>query len=434
MKAEILKIAGVKSEKAFYKKYPTEAAFQKAHGKAFKKAKLGATMQDKGQLTKLDQLTSFDNPPQAQVGTNVPQYSNPYGVGYNTQGFFNGVTKNFQISAVNYNLTNNTGISGQSTAATVLTAWSPSAGSFIGWLNNYDNTGITFSYTNWAIAGSSTFRYRGSAGVATSQAFDPWGNGNTVTSATNSILIDQVSNNSTRLGESFNGETERLVRGSSTFSAWDSTAILGTSISNQTGTGSFCDACIVGGYLVRPDKYWLSAGLTTLQPNLTSYKPDKNGSNPDYSGAGYQTIATYHRKFYTSSVLNITSFTTTFSGTASGYTDFTAALLASQLKVYIRRVSSTAGGNYGPTASPLSLHGSVYDISYFNDGNSGVDTLSSLIRTSTSGNAVSATFGGKSANEGFWMELQIVDPAIKIDYINITLTFDNSTTDSAPVT
>ena len=68
MKAEILKIAGVKSEKEFYKKYPTEAAFQKAHGKAFKKAKLGATMQDKGQLTKLAQLTSFDNPPQAKVG------------------------------------------------------------------------------------------------------------------------------------------------------------------------------------------------------------------------------------------------------------------------------------------------------------------------------------------------------------------------------
>lgn len=36
MKSEILKIAGVKSEKEFYKKYPTEAAFKKAHPKAFK--------------------------------------------------------------------------------------------------------------------------------------------------------------------------------------------------------------------------------------------------------------------------------------------------------------------------------------------------------------------------------------------------------------
>ena len=41
MKAQILKIAKVKSEKEFYKKYPTEEAFMKAHGEAFKKAKFG---------------------------------------------------------------------------------------------------------------------------------------------------------------------------------------------------------------------------------------------------------------------------------------------------------------------------------------------------------------------------------------------------------
>lgn len=42
MKSQILKIAGVKSEKEFYKKYPSEAAFMKVHGKAFKKAQIGA--------------------------------------------------------------------------------------------------------------------------------------------------------------------------------------------------------------------------------------------------------------------------------------------------------------------------------------------------------------------------------------------------------
>ena len=41
MKAQILKIAGVKSEKEFYKKYPSEEAFMKQHGKAFKKAQMG---------------------------------------------------------------------------------------------------------------------------------------------------------------------------------------------------------------------------------------------------------------------------------------------------------------------------------------------------------------------------------------------------------
>ena len=64
MKKDILKIAGVKSEKEFYKKYPTEAAFMKAHGKEFKKAAMGASMVNK-QLT---QLTDFSNPPQAEVG------------------------------------------------------------------------------------------------------------------------------------------------------------------------------------------------------------------------------------------------------------------------------------------------------------------------------------------------------------------------------
>jgi hypothetical protein len=41
MKAQILKIAGVKSEKEFYKKYPSEEAFMKKHGKEFKKAQTG---------------------------------------------------------------------------------------------------------------------------------------------------------------------------------------------------------------------------------------------------------------------------------------------------------------------------------------------------------------------------------------------------------
>jgi hypothetical protein len=44
MKAQLLKIAGVKTEKEFYSKYPTEAAFKKAHGKEFKKAQLGVAL------------------------------------------------------------------------------------------------------------------------------------------------------------------------------------------------------------------------------------------------------------------------------------------------------------------------------------------------------------------------------------------------------
>ena len=44
MKDQMLKMAKVKSEKEFYKKYPSEEAFMKAHGKAFKKAAMGSKM------------------------------------------------------------------------------------------------------------------------------------------------------------------------------------------------------------------------------------------------------------------------------------------------------------------------------------------------------------------------------------------------------
>lgn len=76
MKSQFLKIAGVKSEKAFYKKFPTEAAFFKAHPEAKKLVNGGE--QDKGQLKKLEQLTDFGNPPIAQFGLNL---SDPFSFG-----------------------------------------------------------------------------------------------------------------------------------------------------------------------------------------------------------------------------------------------------------------------------------------------------------------------------------------------------------------
>jgi hypothetical protein len=64
IKDQILKIAKVKSEADFYRKFPTEAAFMKVHGKALKKAAMGASMVNRN----LHQLTDFDNLPKAQNG------------------------------------------------------------------------------------------------------------------------------------------------------------------------------------------------------------------------------------------------------------------------------------------------------------------------------------------------------------------------------
>ena len=81
----MLKIAGVKSEKEFYKKYPSEEAFMKAHKKEFKKAAMGSKMVN----DQLHQLTDFGNPPIAQYGIGMkkkPQNFNNYLQGTNQAG------------------------------------------------------------------------------------------------------------------------------------------------------------------------------------------------------------------------------------------------------------------------------------------------------------------------------------------------------------
>jgi len=54
----MFKLAGVKTEKAFYKKFPTEEAFMKVHGDAFKKAQMGAIIHG-GQKTANNPVIGF---------------------------------------------------------------------------------------------------------------------------------------------------------------------------------------------------------------------------------------------------------------------------------------------------------------------------------------------------------------------------------------
>ena len=93
MKAQILKIAGVKSEKDFYKKYPSEAAFMKKHGKEFKKAQSSSAMdkaQNSGNLNDtnnngvpdfLENINSMNSPNFGQTAN----YGNTQGYGYTPQ-------------------------------------------------------------------------------------------------------------------------------------------------------------------------------------------------------------------------------------------------------------------------------------------------------------------------------------------------------------
>jgi hypothetical protein len=87
MKSEFLKLAGVKSEKAFYKKYPNEAAFFKAHPEAkkiVKKAQAGTIMS--GMSSYLQGMQGAQNIPNMQnmmqgqmqsPGVNAGMFSGP---------------------------------------------------------------------------------------------------------------------------------------------------------------------------------------------------------------------------------------------------------------------------------------------------------------------------------------------------------------------
>lgn len=70
MKNQFLKIAKVKNEAEFYRKFPTEEAFMAKHGKALEKAAMGKAMVNK----QLKQLTDFGNPPIAQNGAATPKF------------------------------------------------------------------------------------------------------------------------------------------------------------------------------------------------------------------------------------------------------------------------------------------------------------------------------------------------------------------------
>ena len=309
----------------------------------------------------------------------------------NTQGRASGANTNFQLTAANYGLSTIT-----------QSVWAPTNGTFIGWTNYHDDTNDSYSITNWTIPNNS-FRYRGISGTASATIYDPWAASSPKTSTGNLILIDTISGGSSQYVETFNDESYRRQSNYST--VWSST----TPLVNG-------EACVVGGTLVRPDRYYLTAG--TITPNLTSYKPDKAGGNPNYTG--FSNDASFYRLFYTTlsaSAVPIPSFSMVFAGTFVGTA--LSDLQNSYLKVFVRKIGATSG-NSGISSPPLLLHGAEYDFGTFNDGStSGTDTPGIRLGSS-SGGTINGTFGGFNATNGIYVEIQICHQTIKIDTITVT--------------
>ena len=343
----------------------------------------------------------------------------------NTQGRSGDSVWNFRAIGTDYGL-----------PTQQLTAWSNAEFTGTNWPDFYNSSDVVWDKNNWAI-NDSNYRFRNTDGIITSRVSDPWTlTADTESSTGASILIDTYSEtgNSTLLRERFDDEQYRLER-TGTYTAFVPTATLtGSGLANQTGSSSpFCQACTVGSNIVRPDKFFKDNGdspsYASLTNALTTYKPDKNGSNPDYSGASYQVTSTYHRLMKTTGSLTdaIASFELEFSGDPLGSTFFND-LVNEDIKVYIRKANEGSGaGNIGYSAIPLSLHGSA-PFTTILDPPSGIDTASAACRTTlTNSNTIAGTFGGFDATEGFYIEVQIVNSAIRIDEIVANIVYANGT-------
>tara|TARA_B110000285_G_scaffold18148_1_gene17699 strand:+ start:1368 stop:4493 length:3126 start_codon:yes stop_codon:yes gene_type:complete len=344
----------------------------------------------------------------------------------NTQGRSGDAVWNFRVQGQDYGL-----------PTRQLEAWNLSVGSMPAWTNQFDVQNVAFIYDTWAI-NNTNYRFRNTDAFVQANVYDPWDTGNTVSSTGASILMDTygTTGNSNTLRERFDDEQYRLERTGSYTAFVPAATLTGSGLANQTGSSSpFCQACTVGSNVVRPDKFFKDNGdspqYASLTGALTTYKPDKTGSNPDYSGASYQVTSTYHRLMHTTGSLTdpIASFEFGFTGDPIG-ASFYEDLVNENIKIYIRKENqSGGGGNTGYSAVPLSLHGSS-PFTTMLDPPSGVDTASAACRTTVSGpnNTIAGTFGGFNATEGFYMELQIVNSAVRIDQIVIKLIYANGTT------
>lgn len=99
MKDQILKIAGVKNEKEFYKKFPSQEVFMKTHGKEFKKAQMGISMQ--GVDTGLGTYNRISRPPiNQEMDANIPSHINNPNFGSKQQKQYDAYKSNEQLQII----------------------------------------------------------------------------------------------------------------------------------------------------------------------------------------------------------------------------------------------------------------------------------------------------------------------------------------------
>ena len=267
------------------------------------------------------------------------------------------------------------------------------ATAFSGWTSRYDVSGVTYSKTDTTL-NRSNYRQTTQVAVASALIRDPWASGSAISSPSVKLMIDTYGTTSTNLAEYFDDETRRqdsTYNNGASAGNWDSTQVLSPG-----------EALVYGGRLQVPNTSKLSSGAANS--NWTTFKP---AGNPDYSNLSAP--ASFYRTLVDTSGLDRSSIQLVFTGTF--VTSAAADLAANLMIVRIRRVTSSSGGQAGPTSDPLYLSGSLYDFTGFDDG----VTNGQIREATSSGNTVNGTFGGFACRGGVFIELLLADARISVD-------------------
>lgn len=265
---------------------------------------------------------------------------------------------------------------------------------FSSWTSSHDNAGASYQNSSATIE-TANHRYAGDDATASARAFDTWGGGSTTTSPPESILVDTYPPESTSLYEAFTDESRRLE--SDYLTPWDS--------SRHLVAG---EAMVFFGELISPQAARLSGGVT--EDDWTRFKPEPI-EQPDYSGL--TAPVSYYRSF-TEDGFDISSMTISITGQFP--VSVVRSLELEELRVFIRKIDGL--GSTGPNASPLRLHGNPYNFSSFDDG--ATEEGAGIRELTSSGGTISATFGGLPARSGVYMQIQILNPAIRISSAEVT--------------
>jgi hypothetical protein len=294
------------------------------------------------------------------------------------------------------------------------------AADFSGWSNDNDVDDVGYSKNDYDI-NIINHRYMAPNASVGATPRDPFGDGPTVDSPGQSILVDSYPDpapNTSDQREPFDDETRREfidgVNGAASGGSFPGAGAWPSSTALATVGGA--SAMVFNGKLWVPRATTnIGDGIEAANADWSAFKPDVGGANPDYTALAGEN---YGRRFlHPIPATNTPSFQIVFAGTfAAG--NALSDILSGNLEFYIYRISGSGNTGAPPgNTNALRLHVS-YNFALFDDG--ATVPGSGILLGSSAANTIDGTFGGLPAQDGIYFHVRLLNDATQIDDMQIT--------------